>query len=234
MDNRRNYNDGSRHTEFSGSAFYGGQTFYLKGRSSSQDKQDRHFAKRPCADSAAFNARIWEHESLCLPDTRVDLLEQIMTWSKDSHGACIFWLNGVAGTGKSTIGRTVARTWSNQRQLGASFFFSRGRGDLGHADKQFTLEENPDIVQRGLGEQWKHLILKPLTYLNEASLQPQVVVLVIDALDECYGDADTRLILRLLAEAKILNTIQLRVFLTSQPETPIRFGFFHDISEKAH
>ncbi|KAF8534894.1 hypothetical protein BDD12DRAFT_894811 [Trichophaea hybrida] len=30
MDNRRNYNDGSRHTEFSGSAFYGGQTFYLK------------------------------------------------------------------------------------------------------------------------------------------------------------------------------------------------------------
>jgi len=223
-------------------------------RSGSQDVQDRHFAKLPCADGAAFNARIWEHKSHCLPNTRVDLLKQIMTWSNDSHGACIFWLNGVAGTGKSTIARTVARTWSDQRRLGASFFFSKGLGDLGHATKLFTslitqlaialpaiipyvcraMEENPDIIQRGLGEQWEYLILKPLSGLNEVSSQPQILILVIDALDECEGDADTRLILRLLAETISLNTIRLRVFLTSRPETPIRFGFSHDIPEEAH
>ena len=44
----------------------------------------------------------------------------------------------MAGTGKSTISRTVARHFTDQRRLGASFFFSRGQGDLGHAEKFFT------------------------------------------------------------------------------------------------
>jgi len=209
-------------------------------------KQHQDISKLHCVDGAAFNSRLWEHESRCLPDTRVDLLQQIITWSKDPSGACIFWLNGIAGAGKSTIARTVARTWSDQRQLGGSFFFSKGRGDLGHAGKFFTslaaqlttslpfirpyiykvIEEIPDIFQRCLADQWKYLILQPLTNdLKKVSLQSKVFILVIDALDECEGDDDTRLILRLLAELKTLDAIRLRVFITSRPETPIRFGF---------
>jgi hypothetical protein len=46
---------------------------------------------------------------------------------------------------------------------------------------------------------------------------------VIDALDECEGENDIRLILRLLAEAKIRKI--LRDFVTSRPEMPIRLGF---------
>jgi len=216
----------------------------------SQDEQDRLLSKLPYADGAAFNSRFWEHEAECLPDTRVDLLEHINSWSKDPRGACIFWLNGIAGTGKSTIARTVARTWSNQKRLGASFFFSKGRGDLGHAGKLFTsfaaqlvttlpalkpylyetMKAIPDIFQRGLCDQWKYLILQPLSNLKVSS-QQQVFVLVIDALDECEGDDDIKLILRLLAEAK--KEAQLRVFVTSRPETPIRFGF-HRITQEAH
>ncbi|KAF2179765.1 hypothetical protein K469DRAFT_693663 [Zopfia rhizophila CBS 207.26] len=37
------------------------------------------------------------------------------------------------GTGKSTIARTVARKYYDQKRLGASFFFSRGGGDVGNA-----------------------------------------------------------------------------------------------------
>ncbi|KAF8542372.1 hypothetical protein BDD12DRAFT_802967 [Trichophaea hybrida] len=96
-------------------------------------KQHQDLSKLHCVDGAAFNSRLWEHESQCLPDTRVDLLQQIITWSKDPTGACIFWLNGIAGAGKSTIARTVARTWSIRNNLAGSFFFSKGRGDLGHA-----------------------------------------------------------------------------------------------------
>ncbi len=44
----------------------------------------------------------------------------------------------MAGTGKSTISRTIARHFADQGRLGASFFFSRGQGDLGHAEKFFT------------------------------------------------------------------------------------------------
>ncbi|KAF8544656.1 NACHT and WD40 domain protein [Trichophaea hybrida] len=209
-------------------------------------KQHQDLSKLHCGDGAAFNSRLWEHESQCLPDTRVDLLQQIITWSKDPTGACIFWLNGIAGAGKSTIARTVARTWSDQNQLAGSFFFSKGRGDLGHAAKFFTslaaqltntlpsirpyiykvIEEIPDIFQRGLADQWKYLIFQPLTnYLKDVSLQSKVFILVVDALDECEGDDDIKLILRLLAELKTLDAIRLRVFITSRPETPIRFGF---------
>jgi hypothetical protein len=44
----------------------------------------------------------------------------------------------MAGTGKSTIALTIAREYDEQGRLGASFFFSRGRGDLGSSSKVFT------------------------------------------------------------------------------------------------
>ncbi|KAF8535306.1 quinon protein alcohol dehydrogenase-like superfamily [Trichophaea hybrida] len=174
--------------------------------------------------SATFNSQLREHESQCLPDTRLDLLQQIISWSEDLNSAGIFWLNGVAGTGNK-----------DRLQVGARFFFSKGRGDVGHASKFFTIiaaqlaatlpaikpsicaaiEENPDIFQRDI------------------STKLQVVVLVIDALDECDGDEDTRLILRVFAEAKNLKTIRLLIFITSRPETPIRFGF-HTMPDAEH
>ena len=45
----------------------------------------------------------------------------------------------MAGTGKSTIARTVARRFSNAdaASLGASFFFKRGEADRGNAAKLF-------------------------------------------------------------------------------------------------
>ena len=47
---------------------------------------------------------------------------------------------------------------------------------------------------------------------------------MIDALDECDGD-DVREILRIFTKAEDLKTIQLRVFITSRPETLVRSGF---------
>jgi len=184
-----------------------------------------------------------------LPDTRVELLQQIMAWSGDAsaNSAYIFWLNGMAGTGKSTISRTVARQLAEEKRLAASFFFSRGRGDISHAGKFFTtiatqlahslpvlspclskaIDEHHNISQRGLTEQWKHLILGPLSNLKDTPTRarPAPMVIVIDALDECENEDDIKLILALLAQAQHLNSIRLRVFVTSRPETPILCGF---------
>src|SRR5436305_11883559 len=57
------------------------------------------------------------------------------------------------------------------------------------------------------------------------TLSQSPLIIVIDALDECDGDKDVRAILRLLTEAKLLDSIKLRIFITSRPETPIRLGF---------
>jgi hypothetical protein len=98
-----------------------------------------------------------------------------------------------------------------------------------------AINDNHDIAQQGLGEQWKHLILRPLSNLQkpEASLQLKSFVLVIDALDECEGEDDAGLIIQLFAQAKTLKTVRLRIFVTSRPETPIRLGF-DDISKAEH
>jgi hypothetical protein len=44
----------------------------------------------------------------------------------------------MAGTGKSTIARTIAEFFASRGQLGASFFFKKGEGERGNASRFFT------------------------------------------------------------------------------------------------
>lgn len=92
----------------------------------------------PHAIKASFNSYTKRHDPTCLPNTRVDLLHKIHSWADGQDERIIFWLSGLAGTGKLTIARTVADTQSQRGRLGASFFFSRGGGDVGHAGKFVT------------------------------------------------------------------------------------------------
>jgi len=165
-------------------------------------------------------------------------------WSLNPDGEFIYWLSGSAGTGKSTIARTVATTLEKAKRLGASFFFSRGGGDIGKASKFFTtlafqlskvfpplrnhiyeaVRKHPDIAEKGLRSQWDHLILQPLSKIKvDPARLP--LVLVIDALDECEGDKDVQQILQLFAEAQTLGPVQLRILVTSRPEPLIQRGF---------
>ena len=64
--------------------------------------------KLPIAKGASFDSHMEEHNARCLSNTRVELLSQITEWAKDRNGKPIFWLNGMAGMGKSMIARTVA------------------------------------------------------------------------------------------------------------------------------
>jgi len=151
----------------------------------------------------------------------------------------------LAGTGKSTIARTIAREYYEQGHLGASFFFSRGGGDAGHAGKFFTsiavqladkspslkhhiceaIAKHSDIASQSLRDQWHQLILRPLSNLDDTFSQPSLII-IVDALDECDDENDIRAIVQLFAEARSLRSIRLRIFMTSRPEIPIRNGFY--------
>ncbi|KAK4205815.1 hypothetical protein QBC37DRAFT_236891, partial [Rhypophila decipiens] len=95
-------------------------------------------SKLPVVKGAAFNSHAEEHHARCHPDTRTELLCQIRDWTNNPQAEGIFWLCGMAGTGKSTISRTVASQLSAEGVLGASFLFKKGDGDRGKAAKFFT------------------------------------------------------------------------------------------------
>jgi hypothetical protein len=167
-----------------------------------------------------------------------------MEWSNSPSQKGIFCLKGMAGTGKSTISRTVARSLKDANHLGASFFFKRGEGDRGNAKKliptltrqlmhwcselrsgvQMALDHDPDIASKSLREQFEKLLLQPLLSLDQLGRQPQMAVVVIDALDECENDQDIRNIIRLLPLLQKAKAVHLRIFLTSRPELPISLG----------
>jgi len=149
----------------------------------------------------------------------------------------------MAGTGKSTISRTVAQALFEKGRLGASFFFKRGDGDRGNTSKVFTtlaaqlVAKEPatavhmqnaidsGVIGKTLGEQFEKLILAPLSKSNIA-LQSTALVIVLDALDECDGTDDKIIrIIHILFRANKLHPAYLKVLITSRPELRIRCGF---------
>ncbi|KAF2417699.1 hypothetical protein EJ08DRAFT_575532, partial [Tothia fuscella] len=208
-------------------------------------KRDIDLTKLPTAKGASYDSHLDEHAARCLANTRVELQHKIMEWADDPKGKSIFWLNGMAGTGKSTIARTIAYSFASRNQLGASFFFKKGEGDRGNASRFFTtiavhlvahipqllpgvretIDADPAISEKALKDQFEKLILSPLSHSRKSSSQPSQAIVVIDALDECEREEDIRAILQLLAQTKDIGTIRLRIFVTSRPELPVRLGF---------
>ncbi|KAF5617860.1 hypothetical protein F25303_13157 [Fusarium sp. NRRL 25303] len=199
----------------------------------------------PIAEGASFDSMAEEHNPRCLPNTRQELLEDIDRWIDDPNSKTVYWLNGMAGTGKSTISRTVAYSRSQRGDLGASFFFKRGEVDRGNLNKLMStlayhlamsipeatvfikkvLDVNPAIAGKSVKEQFEKLIQEPLSEAAAtATITSSSVVIVIDALDECDQEADIRLLINIFSQAKTARP-HLRVFLTSRPELPIRLGF---------
>src|SRR6201999_3108295 len=106
--------------------------------------------------------------------------------------------------------------------LGASFFFSRGGGEVSNARKFCTaiafqlaeriptlrphicnaITEHEKTASLSLQDQWRQLVLKPLSKLSNSTC-PVYYTIVVDALDECDDDSTKNipLLLNLLAEA---------------------------------
>ncbi|KAI9041460.1 uncharacterized protein KD926_006856 [Aspergillus affinis] len=197
------------------------------------------------AEEAHYNAYTGEEYQECLQETRTELLEDIKGWATDQHRQAVFWLQGMAGTGKSTVSRTVARWLDDEGLLGGSFFFKKGGTDREDARRLFTtltkqiikrlphlqqpvkkaIRDLRDIGSRNPQEQFNELLFKPLKSFNLGLRTSLILVVVIDALDECQVSADVAAFLSTLPKLNNLKDIQLRVFITSRPEPPVIKGF---------
>ena len=174
----------------------------------------------------------------CLKGTRNAVLDEIESWSKDSNMSPVYWLNGLAGTGKSTIAQTISERIFADGRLGASFFCSRDFKDrrnlhyifptlafqLAHRYPEFRsilvplLRSNPDIGHESLFNQMKMLIVKPLSSSDTST------VIVIDALDECVDEDPQSAILSVLG--RLVEEIpDVKFLITGRPEPRIQSGF---------
>lgn len=197
------------------------------------------------AVGASFDSHAEEYNPKCLRNTRVEILQQISEWAGNSSAEAVFRLNGMAGTGKSTISRTVARSFARENRLGASFFFKRGETDRGRIAKFFStiaadltrrepaiarhvknaIDSDPAILRMAMQEQFDKLVLQPLSMIPSDSRKKEPILIIVDALDECDQEGDIKRLIYLFSGANSLQSVRLRIFLTSRPELPIRLGF---------
>ena len=67
------------------------------------------------------------NRSLCLENTRRNVINDVMAWIADDSNDSrkVLWVYGLAGTGKSTLSTTMAQILRRRHRLGAFFFFNR-------------------------------------------------------------------------------------------------------------
>ena len=174
----------------------------------------------------------------CLRGTRRGVLSEIGHWLDSEENQRVFWLNGLAGTGKSTIAQTFSKASFADGKLGASFFCSRDFADRSNLQTIFptlalqlayqypgfrnglvqVLKTRLHVERESLCSQMEKLIVGPLKVTNISTL------IVIDALDECKDEEPASIILSILS--RYVNEIpNVKFFITGRPEARIRSGF---------
>jgi WD40 repeat protein len=189
-----------------------------------------------------YSAR-WDEVDIdsCMENTREQLLSDITSWVQAPAASAVFWLNGLAGTGKSTISRTICDRFATKNLLGASFFMSRQVAERRHAPNvvrtiayqlarqqaafaeaiSAKLRDSPDIASsEGLQKLATELLFQPAGVLAaDAGL-----LVVIDALDECAEDDSGRPggdLLPLLLRGLLKLSGRVKLLLTSRAEPEI-------------
>jgi nucleoside-triphosphatase THEP1 len=178
-----------------------------------------------------------QSKTFCAPHTRVEIQQEIEEWlsPQPSNSERIFWITGIAGSGKSTLSATVAETLrKNHTPVAAQFFISRNIPETIDPNKIIPtiakqLSEFSTAAARvthdtlkndgfpsSREEQVKALLLAPI---QEICKSHDRVVILIDALDELQNAAKSVLeILSIIAPKGCDLPDNIRFVITSRPE----------------
>jgi len=177
-------------------------------------------------------------------DTDVDaaVLEKIIEWANLAIelAAVIMWLYGGAGVGKSVIARVMAEILESQKELLATFFFSRDDPSRNHIKSVVatlaykitlsipeshplitsTIERDPLILHSPFERQFKKLVLEPLLQLSQQGVTYPTII-IIDGLDECLNHDERTILLCAISLAAAQYSAPIKFLVTSRPEVPI-------------
>ena len=197
----------------------------------------------PLAKRAAYDAKSRAGRRSCTAKTREKILADLIAWAADAGDTNIYWLNGMAGTGKTTIAFTFCQILDNIQILGASFFCSHLDTDSSNADLIFptlayelarhstaasnallnALEKDRNVGHKSVRDQFLNLIFTPTKAASEGVSSPKSLIIVIDALDECADQNDVSDVLAIIRQYSPI--LPLKFFITSRPERQIQHVF---------
>ena len=159
----------------------------------------------------------------CHPGTRIAYLQPMIKWAQDTESlSLLLWLVGPAGSGKSSIARSLAEELEKIGVLAGTFFFfstdplrNTVKGFVATLTHQLALLipelrpilaqiifEKPAIFQRSFKTQFKTLIVDSFCKLSASSdfiMSPLVVI--IDGLDECSNRTSRCTLLQTIHDA---------------------------------
>ncbi|KAB5587950.1 hypothetical protein CTheo_8608 [Ceratobasidium theobromae] len=170
----------------------------------------------------------------CTEHTRTTVLSELNDWSYDPNAADVYFMSGMAGTGKTTIACSFSKALEERKQLAASFFCTRNSPECRRASRIIPtiayqlarysmsfrsalceiLGNDPDIGLTNISKQFECLLKEPLVKIGGA-LSDNLVV-VIDALDECDDQNGVGIFLDMIF--RFGQDLPLRFFVTSRPE----------------
>ncbi|KAG8770711.1 hypothetical protein FRC12_004096 [Ceratobasidium sp. 428] len=171
----------------------------------------------------------------CTENTRQVILRDLRRWASDPQGAKVYWMNGMAGTGKTTIAYSLCSELESSGQLAASFFCSRLLPECQDVSRIIPtiayrlaifyppikevlcrlLGSDPTTGTHGVMTQFEQLVDKPLQAVKD-KLPDGILIAVIDALDECFSRSDVGLLLSALL--RFVADLPLKFFVTCRPD----------------
>ena len=166
------------------------------------------------------------------------ILADVEVWAMDDTSNLVFWLVGMAGTGKSTISQTVCECLDAKDMLGASFFCSRASNYTNNAyliipSIAYELARtSPSIKSEVIKAIEDDNRLTEPTYSNLEDLFTNnplqksignVKTIVIDGMDECTNLDIFISLLKLILQ--YTHKMSLKIFISSQGEVSIRNVF---------
>ncbi|KAJ1305430.1 hypothetical protein OPQ81_000440 [Rhizoctonia solani] len=190
----------------------------------------------------------------CTPGTRTEILANLAKWVYDPEAPAVHWMNGVAGTGKTTIACTFSESLEREELLAASFFYTRTTAEcrdmarmiptIAYQLAQYSVPFRSALyevlgggldagLKNNMQSQFERLLRDPLLKVKDSL--PDHLVVVIDGLDECDGRNGTETMLDLLVQQT--PSLPLKFFVTSRPEPemsqPPEAVHLHDVEKSA-
>jgi len=183
-----------------------------------------------------------QKNSSCMDGTRVRILGEIFEWIKAPNGRKLCWIPGMAGTGKTSIAKTVCE-WANEDaeiMLGGSFFCSRSTGVAGQRDiscvvptlayllalnsgefcRALSKTIHVGVVSKTVQAQVKELLYTPLSALKDLRVP---IIFVVDALDECGGETVDGVVDHTDSHIAVRSLLNELVGMTTSVTFPVKF-----------